>query len=850
MTVSEFINLIGFRVKNNDVNNVNKVISDIKNTASKALGAIGLGISLTAINSLVEEFSLVNQQVRNATSALGEQTDIQQKILAAAKATRSSYQQTASVVSNLVQENSELFGTIDKAIAFNNAATMLFKTAGKTNDEIAGLMEAINKSFAKGYVDSETLSQLLERSPEAVKLLCAELGTTQDQLEQLASDGKFTVENLYNAFVNNAGTISSAFGNVKMTVTEAITVVRNQWGLWLEETNEMLDVTGSIGRIVINASDIAIRALTSIRTAVGWLMEKLGGTENVLKLVGVVAASIFAYQTLGNLLVFIEGIRTMDKVLLKAKARMVATIAIIVALFLIIDDFVNFLKGNNSLLSEILTSAGIDADAVRETIINAWQTLTSFLLKCWEGLKTACSAIWGAIKGFFEEHGESIKAALVAVWEVIKTVLVTAWNIIKTVAVTVFSTLKSFWEKNGESVKNSLQQIWTGIVNQLSALWNGLVMVATFVFGLLKSYWDTWGATITAFFSGTWNVITTAFGVALDALAGLLAVFGALLSGDWASLWENIKSLISTIWNGILSIIGSVLSVIWSVISAVFNVIWGFIVNIWNGILNFISAILSAIWNVIVTIWNGIVSTISSVLNAIWSAIVTVWNGIVSTISNVVNTVQTTVSDAFNALKSTVSTIWNTIKDAITNPINDAWDAVNDVVEKLKKAFDFEWELPKLKIPTITVTGGEPPYGIGGTGSLPKFDIKWNKEGGILTKPTIFGTIGGKLLGGGEAGKEAILPLSELWTEMRSMISDGVNRLISFAAPLLGVENVSGSTVSTVTNSSVNRTVVQNVNFHNEFHGERAAQQRTSTTMKKAATDTTAELARGLAFAR
>ena len=61
-----------------------------------------------------------------------------------------------------MQENSDLFSTVDEAIAFNDAATMLFKTAGKTNDQIAGLMEAINKSFAKGVVDSETMSQLLE----------------------------------------------------------------------------------------------------------------------------------------------------------------------------------------------------------------------------------------------------------------------------------------------------------------------------------------------------------------------------------------------------------------------------------------------------------------------------------------------------------------------------------------------------------------------------------------------------------------------------------------------------------------------------------------------------------------
>ena len=71
MTVTEFINKIGFKVKNEDVDKVNNTISGIKNTATRLLGAIGVGLSLTAIYGLVEEYTRVNNQIRNATEALG-----------------------------------------------------------------------------------------------------------------------------------------------------------------------------------------------------------------------------------------------------------------------------------------------------------------------------------------------------------------------------------------------------------------------------------------------------------------------------------------------------------------------------------------------------------------------------------------------------------------------------------------------------------------------------------------------------------------------------------------------------------------------------------------------------------
>ena len=54
------------------------------------------------------------------------------------------------------------------------------------------------------------------------------------------------------------------------------------------------------------------------------------------------------------------------------------------------------------------------------------------------------------------------------------------------------------------------------------------------------------------------------------------------------------------------------------------------------------------------------------------------------------------------------------------------------------------------------------PWGIGGKGYPPSISIDWYARGGILTSPTIFGWNGNSLLGGGEAGAEAVLPIDTL----------------------------------------------------------------------------------------
>ena len=95
MTLRDIFVAIGFQVDENEARAAENRISDIKNFAVQALGAIGVGLSLSAMNQITEEFQAINDQIRNATQGLGDQEEIQQKILKSAQDTRSAYSTTA-----------------------------------------------------------------------------------------------------------------------------------------------------------------------------------------------------------------------------------------------------------------------------------------------------------------------------------------------------------------------------------------------------------------------------------------------------------------------------------------------------------------------------------------------------------------------------------------------------------------------------------------------------------------------------------------------------------------------------------------------------------------------------------
>lgn len=120
-----------------------------------------------------------------------------------------------------------------------------------------------------------------------------------------------------------------------------------------------------------------------------------------------------------------------------------------------------------------------------------------------------------------------------------------------------------------------------------------------------------------------------------------------------------------------------------------------------------------------------------------------------------------TIKEKGAQLKENISKIFSDIKQSITDKINAAKDAVSSAIEKIKGVFNFKWSLPELKLPHISVKGGEAPFGIGGKGSLPSFSIQWYKKAMdnayLLDGASIFGSMNGNLLGGGESGSEIIL---------------------------------------------------------------------------------------------
>ena len=160
--------------------------------------------------------------------------------------------------------------------------------------------------------------------------------------------------------------------------------------------------------------------------------------------------------------------------------------------------------------------------------------------------------------------------------------------------------------------------------------------------------------------------------------------------------------------------------------------------------------------------------TIKAKAAEIKTNLIATWNNITAKVSATVNGLKTTLSNAWNSIKATASSVWSSIKSAIVTPIQNARDKVKGVIDKIKGYFPISIGriMKGLKLPHFKISGKfslNPP-------SVPHFNVDWYKTGGIFDAPSVIGV--------GEAGAEAVVPLDKFWKKLDAMQS-GQNIVIN-----------------------------------------------------------------------
>lgn len=377
------------------------------------------------------------------------------------------------------------------------------------------------------------------------------------------------------------------------------------------------------------------------------------------------------------------------------------------------NAIVSFFSG---ILSGIYSSVTGTMTEIHDTFTNIWDSITGFLSGAWETIKNIVTVGIMAVK-------EIISAA----FQIITLPFRFIWENCKDTALSIWETIKSAIGEKIDAVKEKITTVTTAISNVASAAWNAISSTA----------------------SSLWEGIKGTIGSKIDAAKEKVSTATSAITSVASSAWSSVSSTASSLWSTISSTVSSKISAARSAVSSATSTITSVASAAWSSVSSAASSK-----------WESVRSTISNKLSSAKSTVSSLMSGITSTMSSGLSSALSTVTGKFSSIYSTIS-----------SKMSAARDAVGNAISALKSKFNFSWSLPHLKLPHVSISGSfsiNPP-------SVPHFGISWYKDGGILTRPTIFGAAGNNLLAGGEAGAEAVVPLATLWDKLETMITSVFN---------------------------------------------------------------------------
>lgn len=283
------------------------------------------------------------------------------------------------------------------------------------------------------------------------------------------------------------------------------------------------------------------------------------------------------------------------------------------------------------------------------------------------------------------------------------------------------------------------------------------------------------------------------FGTIAGAIGNIISVAGTLMAS-----WGAISAAGTALSGGLAATIGVIFSPVGLIIAGIAAVIAAgvWLWKNWDTVKEKaaqLSSWVSEKWTQLTTAtkekWNQLKDAITSKFEEAKTGVV---NKATELKTNTINKFNELKTGATNKIKETVSSVkskFSETYDAIMSPINRAKDAVSRAIETMKGFFNFNWSLPKIKMPHFSVSGSANPLNWLSQG-VPKINVDWYAKGGIFTQPTILQN--GVGLGEYRTGGEAVLPLNRLPQMMADAMdmARGGNEQTTIVQVFLGEEDI------------------------------------------------------------
>ena len=275
--------------------------------------------------------------------------------------------------------------------------------------------------------------------------------------------------------------------------------------------------------------------------------------------------------------------------------------------------------------------------------------------------------------------------------------------------------------------------------------WDTIKAKATELAGVVKAKFDAIKQAVSEKLAAVRQVASTVleavrgfFQSKLEAAKQIVSTVVGAIHSFFQTKLNAVKTVVSSVLESVRSFFKSKLEAARSVVDSVLEAIRGFFQSKLNAAKEVVSSALEAVKGFFQSKLNAAKQTVNSVLEAIRGVFQNKMNDAKAVVEKAITAIQTAFNK-INEIKSKVETAFGDVYKAIETKMNDAKKKIDEIIGKIKDAFSKAALKLDIKVPHISVEGGKAPFGIGGKGKLPSFNVEWYDKGGIFNSPSIIG---------------------------------------------------------------------------------------------------------------
>ncbi|WP_305084721.1 phage tail tape measure protein [uncultured Dubosiella sp.] len=424
-------------------------------------------------------------------------------------------------------------------------------------------------------------------------------------------------------------------------------------------------------------------------------------------------------------------------------------------------------------------------DDLAEWWSGVWQGISDFFGGIWDGVRGIVDPVIEFFNGDFKACFDGLAEWWNGLWQGIGDFFGGIWQGIQDAASTVLGWFGIDFQNQNQSAAQNFNSTWDGAKEKLAQTNEGMRSNTFSVWDMIKNS-----------LSGTWENLKATCGSAFENIKNSISEKWNSVKSTTASIWEGVKGSLSSTWENLKSTGARTFDNIKNSISEKWEQAKSTTSSIWEGIKGSLSGTWNNVKGLAGSAFDGVKNTISGSWSGVNSSTTSAWRSVSNTINSQTRSIQSAVRSAFSSIKSSMSTSMSSIgssatrafssmQSSISRSMSSATSAVRNGVRQMVNAYSSaRFYAPHIPVPHFYQYGYFDPE----SGSVPHYSVSWYRKameaGMILNGATIFGMLGGQLLGGGESGAEAVVGVNSL----RGMIRDGMDHafqrnLLAFAGP-------------------------------------------------------------------